>query len=245
MAIFLDEPRKRRVGWFFSFLVILAIVLVIGYPEWELKYRKAQVETIPNPPSFKEERRMVKPVNGTPFRPDRMEGRIFQHRFTQGAATAGRSPDELAIHFGQAVEIHGIHVSADCWKDTRLVEFAGGIDQRPAYQTSGDATILFHSTFATTDTAGAIEETFWFPKPFRIEPAQAIRIGAWIQNNSPEERFVSPEFVLYFTDAESAPPPPSVQPRRPQAATKPQPLPVLPEADTKPRKPSKKSAGEE
>lgn len=239
MAIFVDEPkRKQRAGWLFFLLLILLIVLVIGYPEWEIRYRNAQVETIPNPPAFREESRRVMPDAVGGFRPDVMEGRIFQHRFSQEGATSGRSPDELTITFPHPVALHGLHVSADCWKDTRLVEFAGGVDQKPAYQTNGNETILFHVTFATTDTAGVIEETFWYPRPFFVEPGQAIRIGAWIQNNSPDERFVSPEFVIYFTGREAASPP--TQPRRSVAPTIPPSMPPLPDGETKPRKPPKK-----
>lgn len=239
MALFFDEPKKLRPSGVVTFLVILAIVLVIGYPEWELKYRNAQVKTVPFPAAYKEELRKVTSVNDGGFRSDGMDGRIFQHRFTQEGATAGRSPNELVITFDHPIELQGIHVSADCWKDTRLIEFVGGLNQKPAYQTNGDTTMLFHSTFATNDTAGAIEETFWYPLPFRIKPNEAIRIGAWIQNISPEARFVSPEFILYFTGLEAVSTP-LPQPRRSWAPPKTQSLPPLPGEEIKSRKSPKK-----
>lgn len=209
MALYLDTPKKTNFGWIGILALIILVLLLSNYPEWELRYRNSKVVTLPSPSQFKSKEVTIAKGEAND---DSGHSRIFQHPFGQIASTSGRSRDELVIRFDAPVEILGIVASVDCWKSTRLVEFAGGINQKPAYQTNGPNDMLFHVSFATNHEAGKIDEQFWFPKPFSLKTTDSINIGAWIQNVTSQTQNVSPEFIVYYSWIE--PPQQTWRPRK-------------------------------
>lgn len=195
MVVHFDSQKKKDSSWLLPvLLIIIAIFLAFNFSELELRYRNSKVVTKPDPASYNVSKKSIIKVGSD----KKLHGRIFQHFFSQAGSTSGRSPDELSIQFDHPAKIHGILISVDCWKSTRLVEFAAGINQKPAYQTKGDHETLFHVSFATNNTAGKIDEQIWFPEPFKLTPEDSINIGAWIQNVSPDKQSVSPEIIIYY-----------------------------------------------
>lgn len=179
----------------FGIFLAALIGFLVQFDEWELRYKTGRTVTVSEPQSYDVHSVKVAPRDNEG---GGMHGRIFQLPFKQAGRTSGRSPSVLSIQFEKAVEIHGIVASVDCWKSTRLVEFAGGLNQTPAYQTNGPNEMLFHVSFATNTTAGKIDEQFWFKEPFLASTDDLLNIGAWIQNISGAESSVSPEFIIYF-----------------------------------------------
>lgn len=187
---------KLNLSWLK--ILVFAVLIFAGsnYSELELRLKNSRVKTAPTPDQFNVQTEIInKPDNDD----KRLHGRIFQKHFNQEGYTSGRSPDELSVKFSDPVEVHGILMSVDCWKSTRLVEFAAGINQKPAYQTKGPGDMLIHASFATNHEAGKIDEQVWFPKPFLLSPSDSINIGAWIQNVSPKKQGVSPEIIVYYS----------------------------------------------
>ncbi|MBI4412352.1 MAG: hypothetical protein HY541_07710 [Deltaproteobacteria bacterium] len=168
----------------------------INFAELELRLKNSRVKTVAMPETFDVQTEILRKMADDD---GRMHGRIFQKHFSQKGSTSGRSPDELSVTFSDPVEIHGILMSIDCWKSTRLVEFAAGINQKPAYQTKGENEMLMHVSFATSHEAGKIDEQVWFPKPFLMGPSDSLNIGAWIQNVSSKKQSVSPEIIVYYS----------------------------------------------
>ncbi|MBI2340513.1 MAG: hypothetical protein HYU99_09165 [Deltaproteobacteria bacterium] len=182
--------------WPTIFLLAVLFFISINFSELELRLKNSRVKTVPTPPMFDvQTETLTKP----PGDDGRIHGRIFQKYFNQEGSTSGRSPDEISVKFSGPAEIHGILMSVDCWKSTRLVEFAAGLNQKPAYQTKGDHEMLMHVSFATNNEAGKIDEQVWFPKPFLMSPSDSLNIGAWIQNVSSKKQGVSPEMIVYYT----------------------------------------------
>ncbi len=188
----LSSPR------FLSLLAALLAVFLLGLPEWEMRYRNFRTEKRPNPPQFithtREVLRCKKPRT-------ELCAYIARELFSQLPYTSGRSPDELELSFSEPIEILGFLASADIWKATRLVEFAAGLNQTPAYLANG-ADVFFHASFATNTEAGKIDEHVWFPHPFSAGNQDKLRIGAWIQNSSGSPQTVSPEFIVYYRPAQ-------------------------------------------
>ena len=196
MSLITDSPKKTNWAWAGTLFLLLLIVLFSNFSEWELRWKNSRVKTVPTPAKFDVLQKTIKKEGNTDHR---LHGRIFQKHFSQAGYTSGRSPDEISIKFDSPAEIYGILMSVDCWKSTRLVEFAAGINQKPAYQTKGDAEMLLHVSFATNHEAGKIDEQVWFPKPFLLDPSDSINIGAWIQNVSSSKQSVSPEIIVYYS----------------------------------------------
>lgn len=190
-----QDRRKKSLSWIAYLILIIVGIAFINYPEWELRYKTGQVTSNPTPAKFDIHERHI---SFQPHEGKNLTSRLFQEEFHQEAKTSGRSSDELSLSFDGDVEIYGLLFSIDCWKSTRLVEFAAGIDAKPAYQINGDQPMLFHVTFATNNTAGSIDEHIWFPEPFHLESTQKINIGAWIQNISSKSQSVSPEIIVYY-----------------------------------------------
>ncbi len=196
MTLYTEEKKSSVGKYIFIGLFLTACLLLANYPEWELRYRNAQVKNVPPPAQFN-----IKTIEvtkeGSPS--PTLHSRLVQHLFSQAGSSTGPSPDELSLKFSAPVDIQGILMSVDCWKSTRLVEFAAGINNKPAYQANGPTDMLLHVSFATNLEAGKIDEQVWFPKPFRMNPEDSLNIGAWIENVSPNPQNVSPEIIVYYT----------------------------------------------
>lgn len=197
MAVFYDEPKKRNWAWLGWLSLLFIIIFVVNYPEWELRYKNSRVKTVSLPTKFNTKLyNVTKDENSVT---GAFNGRIVQSTFSQERYTSGVSPDEMSIRFDQPVEIHGLLMSVDCWKSTRLVELAAGINQKPAYQANSKNNMLMHVSFATNNQAGKIDEHIWFPKPFVLTPQDSLNIGAWIQNVSRKKQTISPEIIVYYS----------------------------------------------
>lgn len=194
MTVFFEDDRKKSWGWGAPLLFLVAILILSNFPEWELRYKTSKVVTRPLAPVVHVEGKMVTRGSENEF----LHSRLFQLPFSQDAYISGQSPDELSIRFDVPVDIRGILVSVDCWKSTRLVEFAAGINQKPAYSTNSESDMLMHTSFATNSEAGKIDEQAFFPTPFRLSPDDRINIGAWIQNISGKKQIVSPKIIVYY-----------------------------------------------
>ena len=188
-----DKPTKNHswIKWLFIFPVIF---ISLNYGELESRYKNSKVKTIVSPASFTKNEIRISKNSAAPG----MHSRMIQQLFHQQARVSGISPDEMNIRFDAPVEIQGILMSVDCWKSTRLVELAAGINQTPAYNAHSDKDMLMHVSFAG-DKAGKIDEQAFFPKPFLMTPEDSLNIGAWIQNVSGSEQSVSPEIIVYYT----------------------------------------------
>lgn len=195
MALFYDEPKKNNWTWVLSLILIAILIVFSNYEEWELRYKTAKTKTRPAPTNVVGKKYLVSKGDE---KNHELKSRLFQHLFHQDGRTAGRSADELLIQFDQPALLYGILISVDCWKSTRLVEFAAGINQQPAYQANTQSAMLFHVSFATNHQAGKIDEQFWYPVPFFLNPGDSINIGSWIQNISSKTKSVSPEMIFYF-----------------------------------------------
>jgi hypothetical protein len=195
MAMFLDDRKNSGGKLISSFLFFFLIITAIQYPAWKSSYDNWRTNTRATPSQVNNKEIIVARSEGDTG----LKGHIFQNLFTQDARTAGRSPDELSIGFSQPVILKGFLISVDCWKSTRLVEFAAGINQKPAYSTHNDNNMLFHVSFATNRDAGKIDEHTWFPEGIPLNSGDRVNIGAWIQNSSSKEQSVSPEIILYYS----------------------------------------------
>ncbi len=191
----LEFSHKSRSSKLPLILVVIAVALIFFVPGLKSKYDNLRTTTRPDPDKFAIKTVTVnKPQNITE---QQAQSRILQHLFYQDGRTAGRSADELSLSFDAPVDIIGILMSVDCWKSTRLVEFAAGINQKPAYSINAD-NVLFHVSFATNDTAGKIDEHIFFPTPYEMKVGDTLNFGAWIQNVSSKPQSVSPEFIVYY-----------------------------------------------
>ena len=204
MSLLSDDRKKSNWGWITAPFFILMFLFLSNLPEWELRYKTGKVVTRSDPIATNVVEKIIRKEES---KPDSLHSRIFQLPFSQDGRISGRSGEELSIRFEAPAKIHGILVSVDCWKSTRLVEFAAGINQKPAYQTGGDSDMLIHASCATNALAGKIDEQAFFPVPFSVVPTDAVNIGAWIQNISDKKQAVSPEIIVYYTWAAEAPPP--------------------------------------
>lgn len=199
MSLLDDSKRSGGSGkgcllLLIPFLIFLAFLF--NWSEWEMRYRNSQVTEQKMPADFIRNTRLISRGELTD---QNLHSRIFQLPFSQKGYTSGRSPDELAIQFDKPVTVRGLLLSVDCWKSTRLVEFAMGINQAPAYEVSTENDMLFHASFATNTTAGKIDEHIWFPHPVKVGATDSLTVGAWIQNISPDKQSVSPEIIVYYT----------------------------------------------
>lgn len=207
---FYSSPKKGGSILKFVFYIFLLLMLffILNFKELELRLKTSGIVTEPLPEKtnailhkvhLKADSRIVDDANGASVVIPGLQSRLFQAAFTQKPKVAGRSPDEIHVKFDNPVQIHGLLFSVDCWKSTRLVEFAAGINATPAYSLNESGRMLFHVSFATNDTAGKIDEHIWFPEPFSLGMQDSLNIGAWIQNISTDVQAVSPEIIVYYT----------------------------------------------
>ncbi|OGQ08366.1 MAG: hypothetical protein A3G32_03985 [Deltaproteobacteria bacterium RIFCSPLOWO2_12_FULL_40_28] len=196
----LDFPHKSTSSNYFLkpikwILFVIIVAFVIHWPEVELRYKTLKTTTQVEPDHYQQTHRLILRESD---QKDGLHSRMFQEHFWQEARTSGISPNELILQFDKPVLIDGLLISADCWKSTRLVEFAIGINPKPAYQPNSNQNMIFHVNFATNQTAGSIDEHIWFPTPYELEPQDSLNMGAWIQNISSKRQFVSPEMIIYY-----------------------------------------------
>lgn len=195
----LDQERqvKRGARSILPFIVfiLIGLVAVIYLPEIEYRIATSKTVTKPDPESV-----LVHQIKiSKPQREDQgLHGFLFQHLFRQEPRTAGRSPDEVELQFQEPAEIIGLLISVDTWKSMRLVEYAVGINQKPAYSVNTQNDMLMHVSQATNNQAGRIDEHIWFPEPFFITPHDTVRVGAWLMNISKETQSSSPEVIIYY-----------------------------------------------
>ena len=152
-----------KIKSFFTYLLGFSLLFfIINFELIETRYKNSKTQTVPVPKNFKIKKQIVKKQVDS----HEMQGRMMQHFFHQAPYTSGISPDELHLQFESPVEIHGLLVSVDCWKSTKLVEIAAGINQKPAYNAHSDENILMHVSFATDNTAGKIDKHIFSQSPF-------------------------------------------------------------------------------